>query len=113
MTAPQVVIVAGDLPFLDAATVQTLREALAADGTADGAILVDATGRDQPRVGCWSAAALRAALPADPAGGSMWRLISPLQVLRVPAALPLLDCDTPYELDMARAIAARQEGQAR
>jgi hypothetical protein len=39
----------------------------------------------------------------------MWRLISPLRLLRIPAAMPLLDCDTPYELDMARAIAAREK----
>ena len=48
-------------------------------------------------------------MPSEPAGTSMWRLIAPLRVARVPAAMPLLDCDTPYELDMARAIAARGE----
>jgi molybdopterin-guanine dinucleotide biosynthesis protein A len=111
VTAPYVVVVAGDLPFLDGATIEALRTAAADAGAGGpaGAILVDATGRDQPLVGCWSTQALRAALPAAPAGGSMWRLLAPLQLVRIPAGMPLLDCDTPYELDMARAIAARKE----
>jgi molybdopterin-guanine dinucleotide biosynthesis protein A len=109
---PCVVVVAGDLPFLDVPTIETLR-VTARDtlgrGGAVGAILVDATGRDQPLVGCWSTDALRSALPSAPSGTSMWRLIAPLQLVRILAELPLLDCDTPYELDMARAIAARKE----
>lgn len=109
VTAPSVVVVAGDLPFLDATTIETLRAARGSATEAAGAIVVDATGRDQPLVGCWSTETLRSALPASPAGTSMWRLIAPLQLVRVPAAMPLLDCDTPYELDMARAIAAREE----
>jgi hypothetical protein len=39
----------------------------------------------------------------------MWRLIAPLRLVRISAGMPLLDCDTPYELDLARAIAAREE----
>jgi len=109
VTASRVVVVAGDLPFLDVATVAALRDALGPEIAAVGAIVVDATGRDQPLVGCWSTDALRVALPSAPAGTSMWRLIAPLQVVRIPAGMPLLDCDTPYELDMARAIAAREE----
>lgn len=111
VTASRVVVVAGDLPFLDGSTVAALRDALEPDAAAQavGAIVVDATGRDQPLVGCWSTDALRAALPTEPAGTSMWRLIAPLHVVRIPAGMPLLDCDTPYELDMARAIAAREE----
>jgi molybdopterin-guanine dinucleotide biosynthesis protein A len=112
VTAPCVMAVAGDLPFLDAATVEKLRAAVGAPSAASGlagAIVVDATGRDQPLVGCWSTESLRAALPSEPAGTSMWRLLAPLQLARIPAGLPLLDCDTPYELDLARAIAARKE----
>jgi molybdopterin-guanine dinucleotide biosynthesis protein A len=105
-------VVAGDLPFLDAGTVEKLRAAVGEPSPPSGpagAIVVDATGRDQPLVGCWSTEALRAALPSEPAGTSMWRLLAPLQLARIPAGMPLLDCDTPYELDMARAIAAREE----
>ena len=110
-TAPHVVVVAGDLPFVTSGTIEALRGAAAAAGSAGqaGAILVDATGRDQPLVGCWSTEALRAALPSEPAGTSMWRMLAPLQVARIPAGMPVLDCDTPYELDLARAIAARKE----
>lgn len=108
VTAPRVVVVAGDLPFLDIATIAALQDAVESSQLG-GAIVVDATGRDQPLVGCWSTEALRAALPSAPAGMSMWRLIAPLELARIPAALPLLDCDTPYELDLARAIAAREE----
>jgi molybdopterin-guanine dinucleotide biosynthesis protein A len=112
VTAPRVVVVAGDLPFLEVTTIDALRAATGDEAAADapaGAIVVDATGRDQPLVGCWSADALRAALPEQPAGTSVWRLIAPLRVMRIPAGMPLLDCDTPYELDLARAIAAREE----
>jgi molybdopterin-guanine dinucleotide biosynthesis protein A len=109
VSSPRVLVVAGDLPFLDQATVESLRAAELGAGGPVGAIVVDATGRDQPLVGCWSTEALRAALPRSPAGTSMWRLIAPLQLIRIPAGMPLLDCDTPYELDLARAIAAREE----
>ena len=115
VTADLVVVVAGDLPFLDAGTVRELQRAVAGhragDEPPEGAILVDATGRGQPLVGCWVTSALRRVLPPDPAGASMWRLIAPLRVIRMLAGTTLLDCDTPYELDAARAIAARREGK--
>ena len=57
MTAPRVVVVAGDLPFLDVTTIEALRAATGDEPEGEGpagAIVVDATGRDQPLVGCWS-----------------------------------------------------------
>jgi molybdopterin-guanine dinucleotide biosynthesis protein A len=47
VTAPVTVLLAGDLPRLDAATVRRLLGAIGAGGPYDGAILVDAGGRRQ------------------------------------------------------------------
>lgn len=55
-----VLVLAADLPFLDAATVELLGSAVRAG--ADAAVLVDDTGRDQYLVAAWSAVALRTAL---------------------------------------------------
>ncbi|WP_345025363.1 molybdenum cofactor guanylyltransferase, partial [Streptomyces sedi] len=54
---PLVAVLAADLPFLDAATVPLLVAALPPD--ADGVLLVDAEGRDQPLTAVYRAAALR------------------------------------------------------
>ncbi|MDQ0788095.1 NTP transferase domain-containing protein [Streptomyces sp. B3I8] len=60
-TAPVVVVLSADLPFLGMATVRRLTAALAASG-AEGALLSDAEGRDQPLVAAYRADALRRAL---------------------------------------------------
>ena len=60
-TAPVVVVLSADLPFLDMATVRRLTATLAASG-AEGALLSDAEGRDQPLVAAYRADALRRAL---------------------------------------------------
>jgi molybdopterin-guanine dinucleotide biosynthesis protein A len=60
-TAPVVLVLSADLPFLDAATVHRLTAALAASG-AEGALLSDAEGRDQPLVAAYRTEALRRAL---------------------------------------------------
>lgn len=104
-----VAVLAGDLPFIDEAVVRQLRAALASDPAAAGAMLVDATGRDQPLIGIWWAQRLRSALPVDPAGCPVWRVLAPLPVIRVGCGRPMLDCDTPYELDLARSLVAQTE----
>ena len=100
-----VAVLAADLPFLTAATVDALRAAC----TGDGAVLVDADGRDQYLAGVWRVAALRRALAdfGEPAGGSMRQLVGGLAVARVTVAggsgvpEPWFDCDDPSDLERA------------
>ena len=104
--ADQVVVLAADLPLLDAAVVQSLRDAAAGH---DGAVLVDDGGREQLLVGCWSTAALRGAV--ERAGSlvdaSLRRLLSGLDRAAVPSAGPRpawLDCDTPDDVRRAEEL---------
>jgi len=104
VTAPSVVVLAADLPHLTAAVVDDLRAAAAG---ADGAVLVDADGVEQLLVGCWSAAALRAAMTGrELAGASLRGVLRPLSRVPVearPDGPPAwLDCDTPEDLRRAR-----------
>lgn len=103
--AEWVAVVAADLPFLRAATVDALRwEALGNDG----ALLVDDTGREQLLAGVWSTAALRTAAHRRPelTGSSMRDLLAGLSRtdVHVDADGPpdWLDCDTPDDLQRAR-----------
>ncbi|MFF7447542.1 MULTISPECIES: NTP transferase domain-containing protein [unclassified Streptomyces] len=66
-TAPDVVVLSADLPFLAADTVRHLLTALRTTG-AEGALLADAEGRDQPLVAAYRASALRRELAALTAG---------------------------------------------
>jgi len=108
-SAATVVLLAADLPFL---SVETIRWLLAAGLGADGALLLDADGRDQPLVSAWRAAALRDAVQGlpTPVGVPLHRLLADLDVRRValsPAAgaPPWFDCDTESELRRARELA--------
>jgi molybdopterin-guanine dinucleotide biosynthesis protein A len=100
VTAATVVVVAGDLPFLTAEAVRTLLDSV---GGRDGALLVDADGRDQLLVGAWRTAALRAALPAEPSGARLGAVLGGLDAARVclPGD-PWFDCDTTDDLIAAR-----------
>ncbi|MEU9920600.1 NTP transferase domain-containing protein [Streptomyces griseoluteus] len=60
-TAEYAVVLSADLPFLGADTVHRLLAALR-DGDADGAMLTDDDGRDQPLVAAYRTASLRRAL---------------------------------------------------
>lgn len=119
--APMVAVLAADLPFLDAATVRMLREALAADPAAALALPVDAEGRDQLLCAVWRTAALRAALAevGGPAGVALRAVVAaaPGPVVRIVgdgAGLPpWFDCDTPGDLAAAREWAPpAREGSA-
>ncbi|WP_399188738.1 NTP transferase domain-containing protein [Streptomyces sp. WAC 04229] len=69
-TAEYVLVLSADLPFLGEPTVARLLSALAA-GEADGVLLTDADGRDQPLVAAYRASAVRrelAVLAAQRAG---------------------------------------------
>jgi molybdenum cofactor guanylyltransferase len=102
--ATWVVVVAGDQPF----AAEAVPVLLAACGPeADGVIGVDPAGRDQPLLGLYRAAALRARLAGDVAGRSMHSLLDTLNVVRVPLpARSLLDVDDPESLAAARAALA-------
>ncbi|GGL90915.1 molybdenum cofactor guanylyltransferase [Streptomyces fumigatiscleroticus] len=107
-TAEHVVVVSADLPFLDTATVGRLRTALETGG-ADGALLTDADGRDQPLVAAYRASALRRGLAglADEhgalAGLPLRRLTAGLHLTRVPDPVASFDCDTWDDIATARA----------
>ncbi|MEU8959449.1 NTP transferase domain-containing protein [Streptomyces sp. NPDC048518] len=62
-TAEWVVVLSADLPFLDERTVRRLLDALRESG-ADGAVLTDPDGRDQPLVAAYRRGALRREMDA-------------------------------------------------
>ncbi|MFD5446905.1 MULTISPECIES: NTP transferase domain-containing protein [unclassified Streptomyces] len=107
-TAEHVVVVSADLPFLAGPTVGRLSAALAASD-ADGVLLTDADGRDQPLVAAYRASALRRGIAAatgdrqDPTGLPLRRLTDGLRLTRVPDAVASFDCDTWDDIATARA----------
>ncbi|MFI1290817.1 NTP transferase domain-containing protein [Streptomyces sp. NPDC020792] len=115
-TADHVVVLSADLPFLERDTVRRLLTALRA-GRADGVLLTDAGGRDQPLVAAYRAQALRRALAAlaraasegGPArdgalaGLPLRRLTAALDLTRVPDDVASFDCDTWDDIVIARA----------
>lgn len=114
-TADAVVVLSADLPFLEPATVRRLLTALRTSG-AEGALLTDADGRDQPLVAAYLASALRRELTAlasaasvsDSAAGGLTglplrRLTAALALTRVPDPVASFDCDTWDDLVTARA----------
>ncbi len=106
VTAPWLVLLAADLPFLRARQLTELLSRAVAAGRA-GALLADRDGRPQWLAGCWQADVLRAALGGY-RGGSLHGLLAPLDPALMPATgddagpAPWLDCDTPDELTAAR-----------
>ncbi|MFF3001451.1 molybdenum cofactor guanylyltransferase [Kitasatospora sp. NPDC057940] len=106
VTAPTVLLLAADLPFLDRRTVDRLVTVLAEAGPAvEAAVLVDAGGRDQPLAAAYRTAPLRIALAAlgDPAGLPLRRLIGGLaRQLVADTDNVAYDCDTWEDLEQAR-----------
>jgi molybdopterin-guanine dinucleotide biosynthesis protein A len=115
-TADHVVVLSADLPFLERTTVRRLLSALRT-GRADGVLLTDADGRDQPLVAAYRAHALRRGLAAlsdaasvtgSGAGGALEgmplrRLVAALDLVRVPDHVASFDCDTWDDIAAARA----------
>ncbi|MFI6468091.1 NTP transferase domain-containing protein [Streptomyces sp. NPDC050538] len=107
-TADAVVVLSADLPFLEVATVRRLLTALRSSG-AEGVLLTDADGRDQPLVAAYRASALRHELTAliSEHGGltglPLRRLTAALDLTRVPDPVASFDCDTWDDLAAARA----------
>ncbi|WP_436314903.1 NTP transferase domain-containing protein [Streptomyces bauhiniae] len=107
-TAEYAVVLSADLPFLGADTVHRLLAALR-DGDADGAMLTDDDGRDQPLVAAYRTASLRDALAdlATEHGGltglPLRRLTGALRLTRLTDPLASFDCDTWEDIAHARA----------
>ena len=108
VVSPVVAVLAADLPFLTAATVEGLLAAL--EPGADAVVLIDGDGRDQLLISLWRTRALRARLHAlgDPEGQPVRALLRGLAVQRWSAPVtageppPWLDCDTYEDLRRAR-----------
>src|SRR4051794_36030616 len=109
VSAEVVAVLAGDLPFLTAGLVRSLRERL----TGDGVLVVDDTGQDQLLLGVWRTAALRETVAGASGPTSMRKVLGPLAVRRFRPVVepglppPWTDCDTPAELARARQAAER------
>ena len=105
VTAPWVLVLAADLPFL---TGKLLRDLAAAGQPTSGAVLADDHGNPQWLTSCWATADLSAAL-ALYQGNSLRGVLGPLPhaelSVRVPPGEPpyWLDCDTPADLAAAAA----------
>ncbi|MFE2992181.1 NTP transferase domain-containing protein [Streptomyces sp. NPDC059262] len=107
-TADQVLVLSADLPFLSEQTVRRLLDALNA-GTADGVLLTDADGRDQPLVAAYRSAPLRhhlaelAAAHDDGLSGLPLRLlVGRLELTRITDPVASFDCDTWDDIAAAR-----------
>ena len=111
-TAPWIVVLAADMPFLTDATVHELLRR-ATESTADAVFAIDASGRPQYLVGVWR----RSALVAAVAGlGSLvnqpMKAIVPAETVLV--ELPdIADCDTEEEVRRARESLATDRASAR
>jgi molybdopterin-guanine dinucleotide biosynthesis protein A len=109
IAAASTYLLAGDLPFLTRAVLETLAAAVEDH---DGAMAVDASGRDQPLLSCWKVSRVRAALPREPSGVGLSRTLGILDIARAP--LPghppaWWDCDTPAAWAQAQQWAADRE----
>jgi molybdopterin-guanine dinucleotide biosynthesis protein A len=102
VTSSRVVLLAADLPFVRPEHVERLLRALDEPPKPDGVLFVDDQDRDQPLASAWRTAALRQALPPDPAGLGLRRVLGPLTVRRLPGGKDLVDCDTAADVAAAR-----------
>ncbi|MEU6123128.1 NTP transferase domain-containing protein [Streptomyces sp. NPDC047123] len=105
--AEHVLVLSADLPFLGGPTVRRLLTALRESG-ADGAVLTDPDGRDQPLVAAYRRAALRREIDALAADGGLTgrplRLLTArLGLTRVADPVAAFDCDTWDDIAAARA----------
>ena len=115
VSAPAVVLLAADLPFLRPAHITRLLTALA-DPEVPGVVLLDDSARPQWLVSGWAAAGLRGALARYP-GSSLGGLLGPLDPTLLPDETApgeppgWLDCDTAGDLRRARMWATRAQGE--
>ncbi|MFZ3569514.1 NTP transferase domain-containing protein [Streptomyces sp. BH097] len=105
--AESVLVLSADLPFLGEPTVRRLLDALEGDA-ADGALLADGDGRDQPLVAAYRYAALRRALGelkaehGDLDGLPLRLLTRNLSLTRITDPVASFDCDTWDDIAAAR-----------
>lgn len=108
VSAPWLVLLAADLPFLRARHITAMLEISEQTGVR-GAVLADDGGREQWLAGCWRTAALADALSTYP-GESLRGLLAPLEPRLIQPepgeSPPWLDCDTPADVERARRLAA-------
>ncbi|MER6625474.1 NTP transferase domain-containing protein [Streptomyces sp. NPDC000931] len=106
--ADRVVLLSADLPFLDRRTVRGLLAPLR-HGTADGVLLTDSDGRDQPLVAAYRTGALRRELAVltgrhgELTGLPLRRLTGSLDLTRISDPVASFDCDTWDDIATARA----------
>jgi molybdopterin-guanine dinucleotide biosynthesis protein A len=112
VTAPLVVVLAVDLPFLDAPTVGEL--VTAASGR-DGAVLTDGAGAPQYLAAAYDTAALRGAAAAMDSlvGVPLRSLVGDMDVARLPGELAAGDVDGWDEIDAARRWFEGRQGGTR
>ncbi|MGW0610483.1 NTP transferase domain-containing protein [Streptomyces sp. NPDC002788] len=107
-TAEHVVVLSADLPFIEEPTVGRLLSTLRTSG-ADGVLLTDPDGRDQPLVAAYRAPRLRETLAlldgrhGGLAGLPLRRLVAELDLTRVLDPVASFDCDTWDDIATARA----------
>jgi molybdopterin-guanine dinucleotide biosynthesis protein A len=100
--APVTVLLGGDMPYAGPVAAQ-LAASLADAPDADAVAGVDGDGRVQPLLAAYRTEALRAALPDQPAGTPLRRLLDGLVVHRVQVPeRASRDVDTPEDLDALR-----------
>ena len=96
-----VAVLAADLPYITANTVERLCAALDARPEAGGAVLIDSAGRPQQLVGVWRHGPLLAAVRQRETwhGASLKELLAPIPVVESPAlGDESADIDTPDDL---------------
>ena len=103
VSAPFVLALAGDLPFVTGETVGRLLAA----APVSGAVMVDDDRRVQWLLSCWPAALLRGALDGDQAGRSLHRQLEPLKPAHVTGGQKWpewFDCDHPEDVVAAKEL---------
>jgi molybdopterin-guanine dinucleotide biosynthesis protein A len=107
-TAESVVVLSGDLPFLGRETVRRLLTTLR-ERDAEGAVLTDRDGRDQPLVAAYRSEPLRrelallAAEHGSLSGLPLRLLTTELELTRISDPVASFDCDTWEDVAAARA----------
>lgn len=95
----EVAVLAADLTGVTEDTMARLAGALRTAEQADGAVLVDASGRRQWLIGVWRRRALATAVPADPRGASLRGTLGKSSIVEVQALEgEAHDVDTPDDL---------------
>lgn len=101
--SPTTVLLGGDMPYAAGAAAHLAARLVGLPGTDDVVAGVDGDGRVQPLLAAYRTAALRAALPEEPAGTPLRRLLDGLSVrgVEVPRRASH-DIDTPEDLAALR-----------